>query len=92
MESIPGLHKRLKIRAPFSADRPPFKGRTLRDVTQIKKENKICLIYKEIQNEAVAMSYIYEEGLPILIYEKTRKYFALFEEAVSHIRLATALF
>ncbi len=29
-----------------------------------KKENKIFLIYKEIQKGAVAKSYMYEEGLP----------------------------
>jgi hypothetical protein len=29
-----------------------------------KKENQIFLIYKEIQSEAVAKSYMYEEGLP----------------------------
>jgi hypothetical protein len=29
-----------------------------------KKENKIFLIYKEIQSGAVAKSTVYEEGLP----------------------------
>jgi hypothetical protein len=40
------------------------------------------------------MSYIYEAGLPILIYEEMRKYFAIFEEAVSLViyDFATALF
>jgi hypothetical protein len=31
-----------------------------------KKENKIFLIYKEIQSGAVATLYVYEEGLPNL--------------------------
>jgi hypothetical protein len=32
--------------------------------TLIKKKKKIFLIYKGIQNGAVAKSYTYEEGLP----------------------------
>jgi hypothetical protein len=44
-----------------------------------KKENKIFLIYKEIQSGAVAM----RKGF--LIYEEMRKYFPIYEEAVSHI-------
>ncbi len=47
-----------------------------------KKENKIFLIYKEIQSGAVAKSYI-RKGF--LIYEEMRKYFPIYEEAVSHI-------
>jgi hypothetical protein len=46
-----------------------------------KKENKIFLIYKEIQNGAVAKSYM-RKGF--LIYEEMRKYFPIYEEAVSH--------
>ncbi len=49
--------------------------------TLIKKENQIFLIYKEIQNGAVAKSYI-RKGF--LIYEKMCKYFPIYEEAVSH--------
>ncbi len=49
-----------------------------------KKENKIFLIYKEIQSGAVAKSYM-RKGF--LIYEKMRKYFPIYEEAVSHIWL-----
>ncbi len=47
-----------------------------------KKENKIFLIYKEIQNGAVAKSNI-RKGF--LIYEEMRKYLIIYEEAVSHI-------
>jgi hypothetical protein len=47
-----------------------------------KKENEICLIYKEIQSGAGAQSYI-RKGF--LIYEEMRKYFSINEEAVSHI-------
>jgi hypothetical protein len=49
-----------------------------------KKVNKIFLIYKEIQSEAVAKSYI-RKGF--LIYEKMRKYFPVYEEADSHMTL-----
>jgi hypothetical protein len=47
-----------------------------------KKENKIFLIYKEIQKGAVAKSYM-RKG--ILIYEEMRKFLVIYEEAVSHI-------
>jgi hypothetical protein len=47
-----------------------------------KKENKISLIFKEIQSGAVAKSYM-KKGF--LIYEEMRKYFPIYEEAVSHI-------
>jgi hypothetical protein len=47
-----------------------------------KKEKKIFLIYKEIQNGAVAKLYM-RKGF--LIYEEMRKYLAIYEEAVSHI-------
>jgi hypothetical protein len=47
-----------------------------------KKENQIFLIYREIQSGAVAKSYM-RKGF--LIYEKMRKYFPIYEEAVSHI-------
>jgi hypothetical protein len=49
-----------------------------------RKENKIFLIYKEIQNGAVEKSYL-RKGFQI--YEEMRKYFPMYEEAVSHIRL-----
>jgi hypothetical protein len=52
--------------------------------TLIKKENKIFMIYKEIQSGAVAKSYTrMRKGF--LIYEEMRKYFPIYEEAVSHI-------
>jgi hypothetical protein len=47
-----------------------------------KKENKVFLIFKEIQSGAVANSYM-RKGF--LIYEEMRKYFPIYEEAVSHI-------
>jgi hypothetical protein len=47
-----------------------------------KKENEIFLMYKEIQNGAVAKSYM-RKGF--LIYEEMSKYLTKCEEAVSHI-------
>ncbi len=47
-----------------------------------KKENLIFLIYKEIQSGAVAKSSM-RKG--VLIYDEIRKYFPIYEEAVSHI-------
>jgi hypothetical protein len=44
-----------------------------------KNENKIFPIYSEIQSGAVAKSYM-RKG-----YEEMRKYFPIYEEAVSHI-------
>ncbi len=46
-----------------------------------KKENQIFLIYREIQSEAVAKSYMSNS---FLINEEMRKYFPIYEEAVSH--------
>ena len=51
-------------------------------VTLIKKENQIFLIWKEIQSGAVTQSYM-RKGF--LIYEEMRKYSPIYEEAVSHI-------
>jgi hypothetical protein len=47
-----------------------------------KKENQIFLIYREIQSRAVAKSYM-RKGF--LIYKEMRKYFSIYEGAVSHI-------
>ncbi len=47
-----------------------------------KKENQTFLIYREIQSWAVAPSYM---GKGFLIYEEMRKYFLIYEEAVSNI-------
>ncbi len=47
-----------------------------------KKEKKIFLIYKEIQKESGAKSYM-KKGF--LIFEEIRKYLVKNEEAVSHI-------
>ncbi len=49
-----------------------------------KKEHQIFLIYKEIQSGAVEKSY---KRTDFLIYEEMRKYFSIYEEAVSHIWL-----
>jgi hypothetical protein len=45
-----------------------------------KKENKIFLIYKEIQMGSGAKSYMKKGSL---IYEEMRKFFPIYEEAVS---------
>jgi hypothetical protein len=50
-----------------------------------KKEKKIFLLYKEIQSGAVAKSYTRKVRKGFLIYEEMRKYFPIYEEAVSHI-------
>jgi hypothetical protein len=47
-----------------------------------KKENKTFLIYKEMQMGSGAMSY---KRKGFLIYEKMRKFFPIYEEAVSHL-------
>jgi hypothetical protein len=47
-----------------------------------QKENKIFLIYKEIQSGAVAKSDM-RKGF--LMYEEMRKYLIIYEKAVSHI-------
>ncbi len=49
--------------------------------TKIKNENKIFLIYKEIQMGAVAKSYM-KKGF--LIYEEMHRYLVIYEEAISH--------
>jgi hypothetical protein len=53
-----------------------------------KKENKIFLIYREIQSGAVAKSYM-RKGF--LIYEEMRKYFPINGEAVSHTYMTLQL-
>ncbi len=50
-----------------------------------RKENQIFLIYKEIQSGKVVKLYMRKEDF--LIYEEMRKYFPIYAEAVSHIRL-----
>ncbi len=47
-----------------------------------KKENKIFLICEEIQMGSGAKSYM---GKGFLIYGEMRKFFPIYEEAVSHI-------
>jgi hypothetical protein len=58
-----------------------YTGRNFSRYTD-KKENKIFIIYSEIQSGAVAKSYMRKGSL---IYEEMRKYFPIYEEAVSHI-------
>jgi hypothetical protein len=50
--------------------------------TDKKKFKFSSYTYKEIQNGAVAKSYM-RKGF--LIYEEIRKYLTIYEEAVSHI-------
>jgi hypothetical protein len=50
-----------------------------------KKENKIFLIHKEIQNGAVTTSYM-RKGC--LIYEEMRTYLVIYEEVVNHFATA----
>jgi hypothetical protein len=52
------------------------------DCVTDKKENKIFLIYKEIQMGSGAKSYL-RKGF--LIYEEMQKMFPIFEETVSQI-------
>jgi hypothetical protein len=47
----------------------------IRVICTEKKENQIFLIYKEIQNGAVAKSYM-RKGFPI--YEEMRKYLTIY--------------
>ncbi len=49
-----------------------------------KKEYQIFLLYKEIHGGAVAKSYMRKD---FQFYEEMRKYFTMYEEAVSHIWL-----
>ncbi len=46
-----------------------------------KKESQIFLIYNEIENGAVAKSYM-RKGF--LIYEEMRTYLTIYEVAISH--------
>ncbi len=59
-----------------------FRGGAAGALYTDKKENKTFLIYKEIQMGSGAKSYI-RKGF--LIYEEMRKFFPIYEEAVSHI-------
>jgi hypothetical protein len=61
---------------------PPPSPRPSVEAYTDKKEYQIFLIYKEIQNGAVANSYM-RKGF--LIYEELRKYLTIYKEAVSHI-------
>jgi hypothetical protein len=47
-----------------------------------KKENQSFLIFKQIQNGAVAKSYMRKS---FLVYEEMSKYLTIDEEAVCHI-------
>ncbi len=50
--------------------------------------NQIFLIYKKIQNGAIAKSYM-RKGF--LIYEEMHKYLTIYEEAVSHVCMSLQL-
>jgi hypothetical protein len=50
--------------------------------TDKKKNFRIYIIYKEIQMGSGTKSYTRKEGV---LYEEMRKYFIIYEEAVSHI-------
>jgi hypothetical protein len=54
-----------------------------------KKENKIFLIYKEIQKVAVSKSYM-RKGF--LRYEEMRKFLVIYEEVVSYMTLQQKLY
>jgi hypothetical protein len=58
-------------------EKGPVKGYYFASHTD-KKENQIFLIYKELQSGAIAKSYM-RKGF--LIYEETRKYLSIYEEA-----------
>jgi hypothetical protein len=67
----------------FLSGFPPFSFTVYSNAQYTDKtENKIFLVYKAIQNGAVAKSYM-RKGF--LIYEEMRKYLVIYEEAVSHI-------
>ncbi len=51
----------------------------------IKKDNQIFLIYKEIQNGAVAKLSFMRKGF--LLYEEMSKYLIIYEKAVIHMTL-----
>ena len=61
---------------------PVYSGRLYSLPCTYKFENKLFLIYKEIQMGAVAKSYM-RKGF--LIYEEMRKNLVMYEEAVFHI-------
>jgi hypothetical protein len=52
------------------------------NITLIKKEDQIFLLYKEIQNGAVAKSYM-TNGL--LTYREKFAHFLIYKEALPHI-------
>ncbi len=68
-----------KIFVPVTSENTP----SVRSILHTdRKENKVFLIYKEIQSGGVAKSYM-RKGF--LKYEKMRKYFPIYKEAVSHM-------
>jgi hypothetical protein len=69
-----------RVQAGYAANLPAHEPALKGLYTDKKKENKIVLIYKEIQKGAVAKTYM-RKGF--LIFEEMRKYLVIFEEAVS---------
>jgi hypothetical protein len=65
-------------------------SRILHVVCADQKDNQIFLIYKEIQNGAVAKLSFMRKGF--LIYEEMSKYLIIYEEAISVYDFATAPF
>jgi hypothetical protein len=62
-----------------------YVGRVYYRLYTDKKENLIFLIYKEIQNGAVAKSYMRKGFLIYVLYVNISPYMRTEEEAVSHI-------
>jgi hypothetical protein len=75
---LPGKHRQ-RVKPVGSAGEQQFSPQT--HITLIKKK-KIFLMYKEIQSGPVAKSYM---RIGFLRYEEMRKYFPIYEEAVSRI-------
>ncbi len=70
-----------RVQAGYAAHLPAHEP-ALKVLYTDKKENKIFLIYKEIQKGAVAKTYM-RKGF--LIYKEMHKYLVIYEESVSHI-------
>ncbi len=79
---LAGLGRSQRPLPPRRRTGEPHRYAPLRGRYTVKKENQVFLIYQEIQNGAVAKSYM-RKGF--LIYEEMRKYLTIYEEAVSYI-------
>ncbi len=81
IRGIPVLHPPPDPRM-TSSRLPEAKFTALFQLTLIKKKRKFFSIYKDIQNGAVAKSYM-RKGF--LMYEEMRKYLTIYEEGGSHM-------